>query len=110
MAGENKCGVAVGLAARELELGGGQEERHSAELGDPHLEGDARASGGLVEDEPDRPSREKSKLGSPRPLGFQLVGEIEKGLELVTRPRCDAREAPALQLLGDSGHERMLKA
>ena len=101
---EDERGVAVGLAASELELRGGKEQRHPAELGDPDLEGDARPRRRLVEDQPDRAAREDAELGSSRTLGLELVREVEQRLELGTRPRGDAGEAPALQVSGYARH------
>ena len=103
-AGEDERGVAVGLSAGELELGGGEEQRHAAELCDPDFERDARPRRRLVEDQPDRAARKDAQLGSTGALGLELVREIEERFELGARPGCDAREAPALQLRRDARH------
>ena len=101
---EHERGVAVALAAGELEVGGGKVERHPAELCDPDLEGDAGAGRGLVEDHPDRAAGEDAQLLAPRPLLLQLVGEVERELELRPRPVGDPRVAAALEVVGDAGH------
>ena len=80
---EDERRVAVALAARELQIGGGQVQRHPAELGDPDLEADAGAGRRLVEDHPDRPAGQHAQLLAARPLLLQLVGEVERELELV---------------------------
>ena len=100
---EDEGGVAVRLAARELELSGGQEERHPPELRDPDLERDARPRRRLVEDQPDRSTGEHSQLGSARALGLELVGEIQQGLELVPTPVRHAREVATLEASGTPG-------
>ena len=83
-AGEDERRVAVRLAARELELGCREEQRHPAELRDPDLECDARSGRGLVEDEADRPAGEDAELAATRALGLQLVGQVEQRLELLS--------------------------
>ncbi len=80
---EHERRVAVALAARELEVGGGKVERHPAELRDPDLEPDAGAGRRLVEDHPDRPARQHAQLLAAEALLLQLVGEVERELELV---------------------------
>ena len=105
---EHERGVAVALAAGELQVGGGQVERHAAELRDPDLEADAGAGRRLVEDHPDRAAREHAQLLAPRPLLLQLVGEVERERELVARPVGDARVAAALEAVGDARHAWML--
>ena len=77
---EDERRVPIGLAAGELELGGGQEQRHAAELGDPDLECDSGARRGLVEDKPDRPPGQNPQLASACALRLELVGEIEQRL------------------------------
>ena len=103
-AGEDERRVAVRLAASELELRGGEEQRHAAELRDPDLERDASSRRRLVEDQPDGAAGENAQLGPARALGLELVREVEERLELGARPGGDAREAPALQLRGDARH------
>ena len=95
---EDERRVAVRLAARKLELGRGQEERHAAELRDADLERHACPRRRLVEDEPDRAARQDAELGTPRALGLQLVREVEERLQILTRPAGDAREARSLQV------------
>ncbi len=106
---EHERGVAVGLAACELELGGREEERHAAELRDPDLERDPGPGRGLVEDQADRPTRQHTELGPSCALGLQLVGEAEKRLQLVVRPVGDAREVSSLELGRNPGHALMLQ-
>ena len=105
---EHERRVAVALAARELQVGGGKVERHSAELGDADLEADTRPRRRLVEDQPDRPAGEDAQLLPAGALLLQLVGEVERGLELLARPVADPREAAPLQQLGDPRHGAIL--
>ncbi len=93
---EHDRGVAIRLTSRELKLCGGQEERHSAELGDPDLERHTRACRGLVKDEADRATGQHAQLSTSRALRLQLVREVKEGLDLAARPGCDAREAASL--------------
>ena len=69
----------------------GRKSAIPPELGDPDLEGDARARRGLVEDEPDRPPGQEPKLAAARALGLELVREVEQRLELVR----DSTQRPA---------------
>ena len=89
---EHERGVAVALAAGELQVGGRQVERHAAELGDPDLEADAGAGRRLVEDQPDRAAGQDPQLLAPGALLLQLVGQVERELELrratSRRPAC----------------------
>ena len=107
-AGEHERRVAGRLAARELEVGGGDVERHAAELGDPHLGADPRPRGRLAEDQPDRSARKQAQLAAPRALDLQLVGQVERESELVRAPVGDPREVPALEGVGDARHGAML--
>ena len=75
---EDERGVARRLAARELEVGGGDVQRHAAELGDPDLGAEPRARRRLAEDQPDRAARQDAELLAPGPLDLQLVGEVER--------------------------------
>ena len=102
---EDECGIAIALAARELEVGGGEVERHPAELGDPDLERDAGAGGGLVEDHPERAAGKDAQLLAPRALLLQLVREVERELELPPRPVGDAGVVAALEVFRDARHE-----
>ena len=96
---EHECRVAVRLPACQLQLGGREEERHAAQLRDSDLERDPRPRRRLVEDQADRPPGENAQLGTPSALRFQLVREVEERLQLVARPVCDTREAPALEIV-----------
>ncbi len=109
-AGEDEGRVAVALAARELQVGGRQVERHPAELGDPHLEADARPRRRLVEDQADRSPGQDPQLLAARPLELELVGEVERRLELLARPVADARVAAPLEQLGNPRHRSILVA
>jgi hypothetical protein len=103
-AGEDERGVARRLPARELEVGGGDVERHAAQLRDPDLGADPRPCRRLAEDEPHGSPREDPKLTAARALDLQLVGEVERCPELVGAPVRDKREAPSLERLGDPRH------
>ena len=83
--GKDERRVAVRLAARELELGCGEEQGHPAELRDSDLESDARSGRGLVEDEADRPPGEDAELAATRALGLELVGQVEQRREALLR-------------------------
>ena len=102
--GEDDRRVPVRLAPGQLELSRRQEQRHSAQLGDPDLERHARAGRGLVEDQPDRPAGQDAELPTSRALGLELVGEIEQGRELVLRPAGDAGEASPFEVLWYAWH------
>ena len=68
-----------------------------AELGDPDLEADARARRRLVEDHPDRAPGQHAQLLAADPLLLQLVGQVDRELELLARPVGDPRVAAALE-------------
>ena len=67
LTGEHQSGVAGGLAARELGLAGAQDHGVAAQLVYAHLEGHARARGGLLEDQ-GHPAPGQSARGEGRVL------------------------------------------
>ncbi len=109
-AGEDECRVAGRLAARELEVGGRDVERHAAELRDSDLGADPRSRRRLAEDEADGSPRKQSQLTASRTLDLELVGEVEREAELLRAPVGDPREVPALERVGDARHGAMLEA
>src|SRR5690606_1083035 len=64
------------LPAAGLGAGGLQDERVAAELVDAHGEGDTGAGRGLVEEDGDRPSLERTRR---RPARLEREGELEDG-------------------------------
>ncbi len=79
VAGEDVGGVAQRLAARELQLVGAQHDGMAAELVHADLEGQARARGGLLEDQRDAPPGERLR-GQRR--GLQLERAVEQRVQL----------------------------
>ena len=79
VAREHERGVAQRLAARELQLVAAQDQRMPAELDDADLEGQPRARRGLLEDQRDRPLRER--VGAAR-RALQLERAVEQRVEL----------------------------
>jgi hypothetical protein len=104
VAREDVCGVLDRLAAPELELVGGEEERKAAELGNSDAEGDTRPRRGFREDQADRAAGEEVVLLTALLENLQLVGEVEHLLELGPRPVGNAREMAAFQALRDREH------
>ena len=104
---ENERGVARALAARELEVGGGDVEGQPAQLGDADLGADARTRRRLLEDETDRAPREHAELLAACPFDLQLVRKVERERQLFPRPVADAGEAAALERVGDPGHRSL---
>ena len=89
---------------------GGEVEAVAAELGDSDLERDARSRRRLLEDHPERAPGEELVRLAPLTQRLELVGEVERGLQLLGVPRADAREVPPLEMLRYLDHEvRMLR-
>ena len=96
-AGEDERRVAAALAARELQVGGRHVERHSAELRDTDLRADPRSRRRFVEDQRDGAAGKNAELPAAGTLDLELVGEVERELELVSRPRTHAGVAAAFE-------------
>jgi hypothetical protein len=78
---EDPGGVADGLAARELQLTGAQDDRLATELEDPGLEGQPRARRRPLEDERDAAPLERARRQRG---GLQRVGAVQQRAQLVT--------------------------
>ena len=93
IAREDTGGVLDGFAAAELHVAGGGGDRAAAELAHGHVEGEARAGGGLLEDHRERMAVERgaginAALGPPGAgfLGAVRLVEDRAQLRLLQRP------------------------
>ena len=92
VAGEDASSVLDALAPTELEVVHAEEEGGTAELADADLEGDARAGGGLAEDERPRLATEGLRVGRFPTQGLEAEAEGHKSLDVGDRQRLDGEQ------------------
>ena len=97
-AAQHAGGVGDGLLVAELRAGGVEIGDVGALVVGAHLEGAARARGGLLEEQRDVPPDEVLALGAGPLGGLQLTGEAEQMGPLLGREVGFLQEAAAVQI------------